>query len=211
MLNEDYLFPEIEIEWAFDPSLGQDAVGFFRQLNEVLAPRKKRCLGYVWIGDPVSENPENVSGIMIEVDDNLMKRTQSSTARIALFGEDLHPVITLDEHYSSALQNDNQSVFPIYHEIGHFECGHLRSNTNTAPLQNRKNGVVESISEEVEADLFASHYVSPEECISFLQDRQEYVFRMQLLGEGIKENVDAMLTEYSARIAAIADHWDIEL
>ena len=207
MKNKKPVYPEISIEWEFDPNLDAKTKEEYRHCNEILGPKGCRFAGCVCVGDPESDD---CLGIMIEVDDTKMERTHSSIARIALYGEKLTPTITIDSEYYSDLRNGTQSITPIYHELGHYLCGHLqRTISDEHYMMSRKSGAIARVNEEVEADLFASHYVPPEEVVQFQFDRQNYVFKMEMMGLADPSLCKVQLDEYNRRIAAVADYWDI--
>ena len=212
MQNNTFEYPHIEIEWIHDNSLDPEAVEFLKKIDDIMITRGKRCAGYAWVGDPEKEDS---FGILIEVDDELMEQTHSCGARIALYGDDRHPVITLTEERYCEIRDGEDIEWSVYHEIGHYMCGHMNGEigyeTNETYIESRIEGDAVRLREECEADFFASHYVAPEEVLDSLSDRENDVFSQKICGNTDKRIADAQLKEFSVRISSLADKWNIEI
>jgi len=202
-------YPEIMIEWDFDSDLDPEAADFYNSLNKILEPRGQHAAGCVWVE---TSEEESVTSVMILVDDELMHRTGSSIARIALYGEDLHPEITIDSEYYLALQDGTMNLSSIYHELGHYYSGHMVSDNgiddHDIMYAGRIAGEEKWVNQEVEADLFAAHYVSPLDILDAFTERENYIFKQQLLGLVDKEISKAQLREYSKRYAMVEFYMD---
>ena len=201
-------YPEIRIEWDFDYDLDPEAADFYNSLNKIFEPRGQHVAGCVWV-----ENWEDdsVASVLIIIDDEIMSRTGSSIARIALYGEDLHPGITISSEYYLALQDGTMSLFPIYHELGHYYSGHMQPDDvdDQEIMFNGRIACEEKwINQEVEADLFAAHYVSPLVILDEITERKNFIFKLQILGLTDKDKSDAQLSEYSRRYAMIEYYMD---
>ncbi len=103
------------------------------------------------------------------------------------------------------------SLFPIYHELGHYYSGHMQPDDvdDQEIMFNGRIACEEKwINQEVEADLFAAHYVSPLVILDENTERKNFIFKLQILGLTDKDKSDAQLSEYSRRYAMIEYYMD---
>ncbi len=104
------------------------------------------------------------------------------------------------------------SIFSIYHELGHYYSGHMKSNDGVDDHVIMQAGRIEGeekwINQEVEADLFAAHYVSPLVILDDFAERENYIVKQQILGLVDKDISDTQLSEYSRRYAMVEFYMD---
>ena len=204
--------PVIFLEWGFDPNLSKEDKQFYQ---------KAAAKGIVGIAyafpaldkntfdgtmEDIDDRPDCVI-IPIELNDEKMERTHSGIARIALYGDDRddHPMITLTEDCYQAIKDKASSEFCIYHELGHYFCGHLTSE-NTEGYRKARTDAIKNHTvfwQEEMADAFATHYVSGDLIAAELDDRNAYFSALHYSSAIDEDDFQMMTSEYTYRSSAV--------
>jgi Zn-dependent peptidase ImmA (M78 family) len=206
----ELVFPEIIINWEHDPLCPQESKEFFNSINSSVVDNIGRVVGEILV-NPKEDEVEAI--YLIELNDPKMKMTLSKTARIALYGDDKEPMITIDtECYNNVKKGNPKALFPIYHELGHYFSKHMEERSvdeEEKYREERKNAIDKGdlFWQEEEADAFVAHYLNLEDILKHLNSRKNYYLQLKKRKMIPAQIVNPQILELDNRISAIKQHY----
>lgn len=177
---------------------------------ELCLERKVRKSGYA--GFISSKLLREVIGIF--VNDNLLDENCIRGGYITVWEDGTYPRIILDTATFNGIKRGSVTDrFLLFHEIGHYFCGHLLTLSTLEAEFSERNVHLERYevsADEVEADCFGAEYLGAEYAIWALQEAMEQRMAGDLLCGSVENTASKMaILEYQLRIDAVNEYFGL--
>ena len=177
---------------------------------ELCLERKIRKSGYA--GFISSKYFEEL--IVIFVNDRLLDEYCIRGGYISVQEDGTHPKIILDTATFNDIKRGVATArFLLFHEIGHYFCGHFAEKSTLEDEFHKRNLHLKSYevsTDEVEADCFGAEFLGAEYAIGALQDAMEQRMINDLLCGTLENDASQMaMREYQLRIDAVQERFGL--
>ena len=147
--------------------------------------------------------------IRIFVNDRRLEEMGIRVGYISVLPDGTDPVIFLTSEAFCALKRGSRSMrFLLFHEIGHYVCGHLSRPPRAEDPHRRRFELVtrgQVCPDELEADRFAAAYLGDDYAVWALQDAMSERLRFDIRTGAFGDEISCgALAEFQMRIDAIA-------
>ena len=152
--------------------------------------------------------------IIIRVNESRLDEYCIRRGYISAREDGTHPKIIIDtDSFNGIKRGVIADRFMLFHEIGHYCCGHL---TNPPELEAEFSKRIEHLendevsADEVAADCFAAEYLGPEQVILALQEAMEQRMTNDLFYGTADDPISKMaIYEYQLRIDAVNERFGL--
>ena len=159
-------------------------------------------------------SPRFQENILLCVADERLAKLNIRGGYITTKEDGSDPRVFLDSNtFDNIKRGDIAARFMLFHEMGHYCCGHLASPPDVQEESKRRKALISQgkvSEEEVEADRFAAEYLGPETVMEALQEAQENRFAFDLYNGTQNEECSILaVREFRLRMDAIATYFGI--
>lgn len=152
--------------------------------------------------------------IVILVDDSRLDGYCIRRGYISALEDGTHPKIILDtDSFNGIKQGVIADRFLLFHEIGHYCCGHLTNPPELEAEFSKRIACLENdevSADEVAADCFAAEYLGPEQVILVLQEAMGQRMTNDLFYGMAEDPISKMaIYEYQLRIDAVNERFGL--